>query len=381
MKKQVLICGNYGASNLGDEAILQGIWELLSAAYHLDYEVAVLSSDPMDTHKLHGVSSYFLVPAGLRSFFRNVKNGELKKTLKKIKSSDLFILGGGGLFTDEKFHAIIIWFLQVFVARVYRKKILMMGQSVGPLKGRIARWLTKVAFSWSEKIIVRDEISAQLLRNLGLPDSVSKEMTVLPDPAFFLRKALSSSSISETESAQPYVVLSLRPWIDGNDLKRAKVLAEIIDWFEQEYQMRTVLLPMQWQQDDDFMLLKQVAQLCKIAKATEVISRAYQLPQILSHLQKAELVVGMRLHSLILSALVSTPMVALCYSDKVDGVMTMLEMSDQVIPLDEVSVSVLKQKIDDVLKSKLSLRSHLQKKMKSFQQEKNKYIQILQSIC
>src|SRR5579862_7188054 len=96
--KHIVISGNYGATNLGDEAILKSILQTLSKVYP-DAKISVMTSHP-------GAHGFAMVPAGVRSFFRGVQNGSFRKTLKVFKECDLVLFGGGGLFTDEKPQAI-----------------------------------------------------------------------------------------------------------------------------------------------------------------------------------------------------------------------------------------------------------------------------------
>lgn len=67
-KKQIVVCGNYGASNLGDEAILGGLINLIKSTWPHS-EITVMSARPRQTSRYFQVSSIMPFPAGLRSFF------------------------------------------------------------------------------------------------------------------------------------------------------------------------------------------------------------------------------------------------------------------------------------------------------------------------
>jgi len=64
---KIVIAGNYGANNLGDEMILEGLLKLLNDVVP-DAKITVLSSEPKDTKKRHKVKSLNLFPAGFRSY-------------------------------------------------------------------------------------------------------------------------------------------------------------------------------------------------------------------------------------------------------------------------------------------------------------------------
>ncbi|MBA7599655.1 hypothetical protein ES703_06691 [subsurface metagenome] len=86
--KKIAIHGFYGEGNLGDEAILKAILQEFSK--FPDIEVIVFSSNPKQVSITHGVRSVH--SQGRQSLLRRI--GE-------IKSSYLFILGGGGLLMDN----------------------------------------------------------------------------------------------------------------------------------------------------------------------------------------------------------------------------------------------------------------------------------------
>ena len=100
-KKQILVCGNYGAGNLGDEAILDGLLKLISSTWP-QAKVTVQSAKPNSTHRVHKVDSVYFFPAGVKSCFKFWFSTRCLNTIRALSKTDLVILGGGGLFSDEK---------------------------------------------------------------------------------------------------------------------------------------------------------------------------------------------------------------------------------------------------------------------------------------
>lgn len=181
-KRNILIFGNYGGQNWGDEAILKGLLSNLDSARFL---VTVVSSNPTWTKKQHGVSSVLPPPFGIRSLFR----GGIFKTIRAIASADIVLFGGGGLFQGREKKAIWLWGWYRLFAGLLAKKIIFVGNSVGPLRSKFSRKIVRKSFENSRFISVRDSASQKVLAELGI---LKEKIIVSTDAAFLLRKPSSA---------------------------------------------------------------------------------------------------------------------------------------------------------------------------------------------
>lgn len=344
----IVVCGNYGATNVGDEAILEGI--LLLIRRSLDgADITALSADPEGTAAVHGVKSLPLVPAGVRSFLHGISSGSLWKTLKVIKKADLFILGGGGLFTDEKLRAVFIWALQTRVAAWYKTPIFSLGQSVGPLKSFLGRRFAGKAFQRAQIVTVRDQASSDLVKRLGVDD-----VHALADPVFAL-----DSTAPASHSAEPYVVLSVRPWISGDATRIHGELAAFIDWLWREHKLKTLLVPFQVSHDNDVHELSSLAAMVKDSQAVEIVDYTADYHRIVELMTRSTAVIGMRLHSLIFSSLAHTPFIALSYSQKVDNFVRQIHMDEFLLDWSTLTAEALQQRFNSLLQQQEQLTAHL----------------------
>ena len=82
-KPSLLLCGYYGFSNLGDDAVLANLLSLLSP----HFAVTVLSAHPHDTARQFGV--------------RSISRTNLIAVRNAARRADLFLLGGGNLLQNE----------------------------------------------------------------------------------------------------------------------------------------------------------------------------------------------------------------------------------------------------------------------------------------
>jgi polysaccharide pyruvyl transferase CsaB len=338
--KKIVICGNYGATNLGDEAILDGIVTLVRQADPAA-KITVMSANPPATASEHNVESVALIPCGVRSFFKGIFSGSLGKTFDAIKSCDAVILGGGGLFADEKMMAIVIWSLQNAFFRLYKKPVFCLGQSVGPLNTFFGRFMTRRVYEHCELATVRDTASQKLLHGLRLP-----LFTVLADPAF----ALHSLEPTDAER-EKFVVISVRPWVRGDSAELYKILAQFIFWLHEKKNLKSVLVPFQLAPDDDSSILNKILIHVESLKKghqnfVQILDYTSDYRNVIELISRAKAVVGMRLHSLIFSVLTETPFLALSYSSKITAFLSDLELSDYCLKWEDVTLEDLKKRFE-----------------------------------
>ncbi len=141
-----VLIGNYGAHNLGDEALRQ---YFLSA--FADVQWIALSAHPT------GAGEVPRLPLGLRSFFT-----AWWRTIAAIRRSDAVVFGGGSLFTDsESVFACVLWWWHGFVACLCGKPVLLAFQGLGPFHSSVGRFFARRTFERAAFISVRDEKSLE----------------------------------------------------------------------------------------------------------------------------------------------------------------------------------------------------------------------------
>lgn len=343
-----IICGNYGIGNLGDEAILDGIIHSVKSA-HPHAKIVVLSSNPDHTKKLHLTDAIEMIPAGFKSFFRGLFSGSFGRTIKEIKNCDRFILGGGGLFTDEKFKACIIWWIQAKTAVWLHKPLYLIGQSVGPLNTKLGRFLTKSVFKKATKLAVRDEKSRELLSSLSVTN-----VEVVTDAAFAI--PLDSPLPFKQE---PYLVLSIRPWTKPGQKPLYNICSHFIDWAYKTHDLKTFLVPFQSSQDNDVEVLNNILAHVSNKEAAKIIPYSADYKETLSLIGNATAIIGMRLHSIIFSMLCKKPFIALSYSSKVADFCDLVEMGEYVVSTAKIDTEILEKLFEKLLNNYQELKNHL----------------------
>ncbi|MBO8129071.1 MAG: polysaccharide pyruvyl transferase CsaB [Peptococcaceae bacterium] len=302
MRKGVVIVGYYGANNTGDEAILTGMIHALKAQGITD--ITVLSRDPEQTRKIHGVNSIYIG----RRF------DGLIEIFHKMRKSKLFILGGGGLLQDYSRRVVPYWLSRVLLALLARTPVMYYAQGIGPLRTKEAKRLVRLISNRVKWITVRDEESLSLLQELGV---FKPRMEVTADPALGIK--VTSNGLDLLRQAgiildprKIKVGISLRSW--KGEESYLPVLIQALQRLKEEYDVQYIFFPFQFGEDEG------ISQ--KVMEAVEaedacLLKGTYTPEQVAAMLKEMDGVIAMRLHAVILSAVSFVPSFGLIYDPKV----------------------------------------------------------------
>jgi polysaccharide pyruvyl transferase CsaB len=323
---KILICGYFGFGNVGDEAILEAS---LRSFRQRDSETSftVLSGDPAQTSADHSVTAVpWRSPARL---------------IEAVRHSDLVVIGGGGLFHDywgtdptvlltRKDWGISYFTSPAFVAAIERTPTAIVGVGVGPLAHEESRRLVRSACEIASSLSVRDEASRELLVAIG----VLPEKVILTADLGFL---LSPGAPAARERQSPRVGVALRHWTIGAGSGWEREIAAALDDVLDACGGTAVLLPFQTIEGDlenDVAIAGRIRSIVRRAERVE-IARVATPAEALRQISACDVVLGMRLHAIVLAAGCGIPPVALAYDPKVRAMMERLGLSEFIVPLSE----------------------------------------------
>ncbi|MFA6432089.1 MAG: polysaccharide pyruvyl transferase family protein, partial [Candidatus Margulisiibacteriota bacterium] len=135
---KAIISGYYGFGNIGDEAVLKAIIDGFNK-YQPSVQLTVLSSAPHFTKEINKVRA---IPRDI-SF----------DLIKEIWETDVFISGGGSLFQDLTSKKSFYYYIGlVFLAKLFGKKTVVLGQGIGPLRSSMNRHICKWVLNYVDLI-------------------------------------------------------------------------------------------------------------------------------------------------------------------------------------------------------------------------------------
>ncbi|MBF2056333.1 MAG: polysaccharide pyruvyl transferase CsaB [Cyanobacterium sp. T60_A2020_053] len=292
--RKAIICGYYGRGNAGDEALLLALLERLPAPL----TPIILSGNPSLTTKNYGVKSY-----SRQQIIQEIWHG---------KKDDYFIWGGGSLMQDAtSWRSPIFYGGLMKLAQLKGLITIAYAQGIGPLNSPFTRWLTKDVLSKCHGVSVRDQASARLLEQWHIPHFSA------PDPVWALSAKLNKSL---KLPSSPHIGVNLRSHISLTETKLNTIIDALIT-LQKNTNANIILIPFQPQ--NDLILCQKVAE--KLQGKNEIIQ--LDNPQELKGIfREIKMLIGMRLHSIIMGASEGCNCFALSYDPKVSQLMTELHI-------------------------------------------------------
>lgn len=296
----VILSGYYGFGNFGDEIILSTIVRKIRDE-RPECELVVLSKDPKGTRKKFGTDSFSRL--------------DLLKVRRIMKDSRIYVNGGGTLMTDvTSTHSLIYYTAMMNMAHRLGLKTMLLANGIGPFrragnKKRALETLRKV-----DVMTLRDNAAYSFIKE-NIPDASAYQTS---DIIFTYCNADMRDKVVDIPAGLPvgpdekYYVLSLRDFA-GSMTPFEDRISEAARKICGRYGLRALIMPMQY--DKDMRISRHVA--FKIGDMASVLPESFtgDKTSIFAH---AELVIGMRLHSLMLAAALSVPVIGVSYDQKVE---------------------------------------------------------------
>lgn len=361
--RRILIHGFYGAGNLGDDAILESMVDQM--------------------RRLPGVESITVSVYGNRDAYsgaypvRVVPGRDTDRLFRAIEQCDVVVVGGGGLLQDyhgfkvsdlldkplgsqAKRSALGYYGLPLVIARILGRPTMLYAVGLGPFRSaeaaHAAGWLAQSVSA----ITVRDQASAQLLRELGHDGAV-----VTADPAVSLSAGLAEDSPDPSGGAairsdgRALVGINLRPWSFARDVgDRAFTLArDTAYWLAEHGRARVLLLPLNLSRTE-VDLARELAESLPEG-SVEIRSDVRSPAGMLALCRELDLVIGMRLHASILSMTAGTPAIGLAYDQKVTGFFVEAGVPELCVDVREATLRTLQDMVDGVLEERETWRERI----------------------
>lgn len=362
--KRIVIVNDGLGPNKGDQAILLSMLDSLREAIPR-VQVRVFPNS-----KMCRVSQYL-------EFWRALKN------------SDLFIFGGGQEIQDHASVAFLIsGLLKIILAKISSRLIFCYALGVGPVATVLGKFLTRFVLNQVNLITVRDEDSLKYLNQLRV---TKPPCFVTADPALALtpaddqqaRNIFSIEGIAEANG--PRIVIAPRRWFlyqhyilpmafrakfcsfrgKKEYAHLEKIIAQVADHLVAIYRAQVIFVPMVAAGSmvnpgqDDNQVSKEIINLMEFKENAFLIKGDYSPKELKSFLGQMDLVIGMRMHSLILASMMNVPVIGIALSPKFSSFFRLIEQNEQIITLENISYDNLLEKIMTVLYREKEIREEL----------------------
>ncbi len=311
----IILSGYYGFMNIGDDALLDSIINNLK---HIksDIKILILSRNPVETTKMIGVDS--------------ISRFSLLQIINMMKRSNLFVYGGGTLIQESTSTKSLLYYLgTLYLARLFGQKTMLYANGVKLLQKKFNILVTKSVLNKIDLITLRENQSLTQLKKLGI---TKPTITITADPAVTTypcspsraKEILKKEGISSSHSL---LGICVREW-KGYEKKCSREIALFADMLFKKYGLITVFIPMQRKYIDDSILSLHISRLME--SPSYILSEYYSAEEVMGIINQLDLLLGMRLHSLIFATCCEVPSIAIEYEPKVRGFMDYIQLSNLI---------------------------------------------------
>jgi polysaccharide pyruvyl transferase WcaK-like protein len=359
---RVLVFGGwFGSGNLGDDAILIGLRNLISEAIP-GVEIAALSTDVEYMKRVCGVEAFQL--RSPRELLAPHSKPKIRDYQRVFRWADACILSGGTPIYDYDHLSRIIHY---GLPRILGKELICFGIGVKPIRSWIGRRSVRSLLKRSAAVSTRDLRSKSKLEAIG----VEKEIRVTGDSSLFLiPRAPDAKKLGELGLIQDGPLVAICPRALSPDHKihyHAPLSIEVISKIRRTLALtadhlsrsdhQVVFIPFHnAPYDDDTAEIIMIRGLMR--EPSLVFERVISPETLTGLLGQAELVVGLRLHSLILAAAMGVPSVSVNYDPKIAGFMEYIGLEDYLSePTDPVKTFI--ERADEGVKNRTPLKRRL----------------------
>ena len=322
----VVFGGWFGSGNLGDDSILIGLRLVLNRVLP-DVEIVAVSSHPEQTREVCGVEAVpLLSPLG----FLRRDGASLEAYVEAFGGADACIVSGGTPVYD---HGHVSRLLHFGFPGVVGRRLFCFGIGVKPIRSGVGVALTRALVNRADLVSTRDYLSRDELVRIG----VERRVAVTGDSALFLSPAgrsVGSRKLFECGVEASGGVVAICPRVLSPDHRshyHEPVSLEAIDGIRRalagvadalmEDGLEVVFLPMhRVAPDDDLEEIQKIIGLMR-GRTAAVVDVGMTPGEAMAVLGCVDLVLGLRLHSLILAAAQGVPVVGVDYDRKIRGFM------------------------------------------------------------
>jgi polysaccharide pyruvyl transferase CsaB len=322
---RMLLVGYFGHGNLGDEmmlhAFLQGLRE------RVNFSACAISGSPDETERMHSITA--------------IGKFDILGIVDRMRKADVVVGCGGSLLQDAtSFRSLAYYVGLIVLSRSLGVAPVLLAQGLGPLRRRVSKRLAGLALRCCSLITFRDEVSLELAKTLC---AVHDKAYLTADLAFILTPPHGAKPPQENM----LLAIAMRPW-RGVD----EVLECVVDGILKLKNRISAVRCISFSRDD----VEVNERLSSLLKQMEVeVITPRSIEELWEAMECVHLLIGSRLHSLILACMLGIPSIAISYDPKVEAFMRGWA-SRFCIPWEGVSSEAVKERLAECIDRWYELR-------------------------
>lgn len=312
--------------------------------------------------------SSVLLNARIKSFYRS-------ETLDSLKRADLIVSTAdenfkeGSIYFDYNITWKLTWWFILFSKswciliskKIFKKPVLVFPNSVGPFRTKFGRFITRNALNNVDFILLRENLSLKLLRDLGVTTPSIKTT----DIAILLGKENTEVTLNSIKLGK---IVGISPGIYASSVSEEKkekylsVHGQVLDWMIEKYDVEVLCLPLEITSlaEDDYFFCQEITKRMTHQDKVKIVN-VRTLEAFKTYLATLDMLISSRMHPLVLAASEMIPTLVVAYDHKQTGFLHQLGLDYCAIDINEISFEKMLQKAELVWNDKEKIRAHLQK--------------------
>jgi polysaccharide pyruvyl transferase WcaK-like protein len=393
---RIVVVGGYGFDNLGDDLILRAALKSIRKLSP-ETEVVVLSNNPFETAERHRdeIVSYspealvrqmiFRVLSRISGSYRDSLLPIPGRTFRQIsgsigKTNLILSLGGGYLNDNSRSPYPQLRLAELAFFGLCGRRLVMCAQELGPFSRTSSILLAKLAVKSLTYATVRDSRSLKVLSNVGFPKerlAHTADESWSYDPVASLglkvRRRKKSNGLTMAVNLMPLqtvpnVYLSDRHGEHEATELNAHLLFGIASCFELAKFKRTRFLHFLSMSSRDTAMAVRLRSILGDQLQIDIVS---DLDSQYSALARSDIMIGMRMHSIIMAAQVGVPPMAIAVLPKVFDTMNDLGLSGYALSIDRFTARKLQRLLLQALRNSQIIRKAMMERVKVLRQKAN----------
>ena len=365
---------DYIENLLGPQTLSERIFFKISAKLGFIYKIARLAMNAL------------LLRFIRRTVFLTYKE---RRYLRNLSRADLIFTDGGGTISDRTnmFKTLTSQLITYLLASILGKPIFLSGQTIGPFEKRsFAMLLTRICLNRVNVITLRDHhFSPKTLEKLR----ITKPSVYLSTDDAFSLPASSDERIEQLFKEQSIVIpkgkaligVNMANYGEARDEKFKKMFAEFLDFLITERSAHIVFIPTDYHRPgSDVEIMSEIAGFVKHKHGVHVLPEKYKAKELKGIISKMDFGIGARYHFNVFSATTGVSSIAIAINDFADirhnGVMNMLEIKNNVVRLQDLTVETLIAKFDELYKDREQFKERIKEPIAKYENHTINYLKM-----
>lgn len=278
--------------------------------------------------------------------------------------------------------------LGVLLAKRYKKPLVVLPQSIGPLKRWWERMLLRRAYGNARRVFLRDEKSLGLAKEIGLPMervSYSPDLALgfqSGDPAL-AQEILQKEGVDLTRTKLGVTLISkMNRSFDQQAMQNYYAVLELsLTDFAREHSVQIVFFdqvsgptPVE---NDSIPTARMADKLRRVGIDAVHVNKRLTPDLLKACYGQMDIFLATRLHSGIYSIGMTIPTLFIGYLTKTQGIVKSLRIEDDFISISDLSEASVRTKLEALWMNRTEKRTHLAKVLAQAQQEQVKSVELL----